>query len=182
MLRFARPKIVISSLILAAIALACGDSTRTMGPTAPSFWSGGGKSAAHEQATYHLATCKPRSPHFNSAGIGPNGGVLQVGPNKLVVPAGALDHHQTLTGEVDSLDVVNIEFGPEGLQFEVPAQLTLNTNGCAIPDGAMPQIVYVQDGVITEVIPSVFDAIHNKITGPIHHFSGYSIALLDDQQ
>jgi len=179
MLRLALPRAVIGALLCVCAALACTDNAGTVTGIKPRF-SQSPNGRAYAYGNRRLVQCSTREPHFNSALITPGGGWLQVGPNRLVVPPHALDRAIELTGAVRPLTVVNIEFGPEGLQFEIPAELTLNTAGCAIPPGATPYIVYVQNGEIEEVIPSVFDALHNKITGPIHHFSGYSIAFADD--
>ena len=177
MIRFAPSRRSFLTLLSVALALGCGDGTRSTAPFAPSFSNRGGIGNAYAYGRYRLAACSTRQPHFNAALVDAAGGILEVGPNRLAVPAGALEHSTLLSGLVLPIDVVNVEFGPEGLQFEVPARLTLNTTGCDIPPGVTPSIVYVKDGKVVEVIPSVFDRLHNRITGPVHHFSGYSIAF-----
>lgn len=175
--RFARRRTLVLTFALAGLAWACSDTPTHGSPLAPSFSR---DNAAHADAHYHLVLCSIRLPRVSSALIGAAGGELQVGPNRLVVPPGALNTPTRLSGFVLPLEAVNMVFGPEGLQFALPAQLTLNTAGCAIPLNATPSIVYVKDGQIAEVIPSTFDRINHKIIGPIRHFSGYSVAFHDE--
>lgn len=168
----------IGTTFLALAVLACSDGARSSGIVAPgasaSTLRANDRSA---QSRNQLVPCTKRTPLQGSAVIGPDGGTLAVGPNKLVVPPGALATRTLIAATVDADTIANIEFQPEGLHFAVPAQLTVSVAGCLIPRTASADIVYLRDGTIAEEIQSVFDRQGQKISGPINHFSEYSIAF-----
>ena len=103
-------RLTLSCILVAAFAGGC-DSTRA---------SGGGWAAAsgiNEQASFF---------------IGAEGGSLQLQQVALLIPAGALEQETEITVTVRQLDTPGVdslsavyEFGPAGLQFQLPAELEL---------------------------------------------------------
>jgi hypothetical protein len=167
-----------STLALAVAAASCGDATPSSGVAAPGADLLASKSSTgNSQGQSQLVPCANRQPLQASVVIGPGGGQLSIGPNKLNVPAGALASRTSITGTVVVDDVIHISFEPEGLQFAIPAELTVGIAGCQIPQKASADIVYLRDGQIMEQIPSTLDRQGQKVTGPINHFSDYSLAF-----
>jgi hypothetical protein len=125
-----------------------------------------------------LVQCAPLAPDSASAVIGPEGGVIAVGPHRLSIPAGALDTPTTITAIAPADSVNRIEFTPQGLTFAQPASLTMSYANC----GALAQLVpkrlaYTSDALaILELLPSVDDLLAHQVTGQLGHFSDYAIA------
>jgi hypothetical protein len=123
-------------------------------------------------------SCNPHGSHTNSGLFGPNGGILIVGSSALVIPGGALHDTVTISGTIPAGTASTIEFQPHGLQFFKPVGLVLNGNGCSIPDGVVPDVVYLSDeGAVLEVITALYDPHWKTVAAPIQHFSGYAIAF-----
>jgi hypothetical protein len=169
-----------AALLLAAIACSGGDATApSIGPTlspAPSHAAAPqGQSAS---ALGQLVACSRREPVTGSAVIGPRGGVVVAGRNTLIVPPGALREPVLITATVSADTVALVRFAPHGLQFRTPAGLVLDSEGCGIPDGAAPAVVYVDDaGTVLERIEAYFSPRWHAVAAPIEHFSGYAIAF-----
>ena len=121
------------------------------------------------------ASCTVTSPISGSARIGPFGGILDVGPHHVIVPPGALTQTVTLTGRVPAGNKLQIELGPEGLEFKRPAVLILDASGCS----SLPASLYIdyvdQDGTVLQRIQAVFSALLHIIVAPIEHFSIYAL-------
>ncbi|HEY0997599.1 MAG TPA: hypothetical protein VGD77_16535 [Gemmatimonadaceae bacterium] len=138
--------------------------------------------ASHYDRTDHparLVACSRRPEASDTELVGRRGGTLRFGGNSLTIPEGALDHTVRITARVvPNLDYLLVEFEPSGLHFDRPATLSLNVAGCALPHGSDPDVVYVgHDGRILERIEAVFSRWWQRVSAPIAHFSGYSIAL-----
>ena len=127
-------------------------------------------------ASVDLLRCQPQPFAGDAEVIGPDGGALKIGPHSLVIPKGALDHEVLLTGVAPTSELIQVQFGPHGLQFQAPAQLTLSYEQCMRPDKFTYRIVYVEDRRVLEFPPSLDDKTLKKVTAPIEHFSGYMIA------
>ena len=180
-----------TTLLLTAaffLALACGapDSTspsslsRTTGAATISNPASGRSDARGEQG-HELPTparCEPAEPVVASGTFGPEGGVLRIGESFLAIPAGALSSRVTITGRALGDRSSTIEFQPEGLRFRKPAGLVFSSNGCRIPPGVTPSVVYLgAGGRVLEDIPASYDHRRRRVAAPIHHFSGYAIAF-----
>jgi hypothetical protein len=125
-----------------------------------------------------IANC-PNPPKDNvSQKVGPAGGVVQVGPHTLVIPAGALSKDVTITAKTGGKNGNAIEFGPEGLRFDSYVRLTLDLSNCASWGLLrLPYVVYTSDLLaILEVEPSVLNNRAKTVTGYITHFSQYAVA------
>jgi hypothetical protein len=124
-----------------------------------------------------LLRCEPRPYDADVAIIGPNGGTLHMGAHELVIPKGALDREELITAEAPTTSLVNVRFGPEGLQFQTPAQLTLSYKGCVRPMSAEFLIAYLGQGNrILELLNSTDQKVDDKVEAGIDHFSRYAIA------
>jgi hypothetical protein len=124
-----------------------------------------------------LLRCEPQAYDADVAIIGPNGGTLRAGPHELVIPKGALDHEVLITAEAPTTSLVNVQFGPEGLQFLEPAQLTLSYKGCVRPTSAEFLIAYLGQGNrILELLNSTDQKVDDKVEAGIDHFSRYAVA------
>ncbi len=128
----------------------------------------------------NLLRCRPLPAAHASAVIGPGGGTLTVGPHTLAVPPGALSHLLTITGDVPSDTVNSIRFEPQGLQFVSghPPRLTMSYANCPLLGRLLPKrIAYTTDLLrILQILVSLDDALLQKVSAQITHFSRYAIA------
>jgi hypothetical protein len=124
-----------------------------------------------------LLLCSPQPYAVDSDVIGPEGGVLNVGSHRLVIPRGALSSRIRITGEQMKGKTNSVRFSPEGLQFERPAVLTMTYDNCALVL-LQKKIVYTDEQLkVLEVLRSL-DLFRSKsVTAPIDHFSRYAVAF-----
>jgi hypothetical protein len=121
-------------------------------------------------------TCDPHAPVTSRGVFGPSGGVLVVGGSRLVIPRGALGYPVTITGTALGDSSSTVQFEPHGLRFQAPVQLALSAQGCHLPSGGRPSIVYLgAAGEVLETIHATYLPHQNLVTAPIRHFSGYAI-------
>lgn len=125
-----------------------------------------------------LIKCSPLPPAWGSAWVGPLGGVIQVGPHTLSVPAGALDHSVLISAYAPSDKYNRVEFQPEGLQFKKSTSLTMSYANCNLLGILLPKhIAYVDDDLnILYLLQSLDNIGAQKVTGQVNHFSDYVIA------
>lgn len=124
-----------------------------------------------------LVTCNVRTTHTASADIGPMGGVLWVGPHRLVVPPYALRERVRISAVAPKGQYVQIQFEPEGLQFRKPTLLTMSYSECSLLSPLRLKIVYVNDRLeILEVLPTVTSLLTRTANAPVDHFSRYMLA------
>lgn len=124
-----------------------------------------------------LLRCEPKPYEADAQIIGPDGGTLQVGDHELVIPQGALDHEELITAEAPTSSMVDVDFGPDGLQFLKPAQLTLSYKDCVRPTIAQFLIAYLNQGnQILELLPSTDKKLDSEVDAEVDHFSRYAIA------
>ncbi|MEO8880339.1 MAG: hypothetical protein ABI446_08050 [Gemmatimonadaceae bacterium] len=72
---------------------------------------------------------------------------------------------------------VRVEFSPEGLQFAVPATLTLSYSSCVAPLLGGVQIAYLKADTVVEVEPSRDHLLTQRVSAAIRHFSSYAVAF-----
>lgn len=110
--------------------------------------------------------------------VGPAGGTIRVGPDSLVIPAGALDTNTTITAVVPSDSLAVIRFQPHGLTFAQPAALALSYAACPLAGLLAPaSVVYADDAWnILEIEPTSQHPLQTTVVGRIRHFSGYAVA------
>ena len=125
-----------------------------------------------------LVTCSPLPLDSARAEVGAAGGVIQVGPHTLTIPAGALDSTVTITATIVAGNVDAVHFEPEGLHFAEPALLRMSYAQCGLLASLVPkQVAYTSDLLaILEILPSVDDLSSATVTGRISHFSDYAVA------
>lgn len=169
--------------VFAILALGLGCSAdRTTAPSAARVVVTPSAVEGHYDRDDHpprLVACARRPESSDTEVIGRHGGTLRFGGHSLDIPEGALDHTVRITARVvPNVDYLLVEFEPSGLQFDRAPTLSLNVAGCAVPRGAAPDVVYVgHDGRVLEQIDAVFSRWWQRVSAPIRHFSGYSIAL-----
>jgi hypothetical protein len=127
-------------------------------------------------AVTDLLTCSPLPYDTESETIGPEGGFISVGRNSLFIPRGALTGRVRITAEQVRGTTNSVRFGPEGLQFEKPAVLTMNYDNCVLVL-VQKKIVYTDEQLkVLEVLRSL-DLFRAKVvSAQIDHFSRYAVA------
>lgn len=125
-----------------------------------------------------LLRCSPLPAASASATIGPDGGVIEVGPHTLTIAAGALPDTVTITADVPSTAVIRVGLEPHGLTFNGDVSLTLSYAHCGGLAELFPKrVVYTDGGLnILEFLPSLDDLVNQRVTGDLDHFSDYAIA------
>lgn len=139
---------------------------------------GSRRTAAIGSGQQTAINCIPRNPSYGTALIGAAGGDLIIGPHRLIVPPGALDHDVQISGTVPADKPFEINLEPHGLQFRKPAGLILDASSCT----NVPTIVYLIDQLtVSDPIIALYSNFWHTIACPIWHFSGYSIAFNHDE-
>ena len=109
--------------------------------------------------------------------VGPSGGVINVGPHRLVIPAGALAGPVQITADVPAERVNSIRFSPHGLTFAAPAQLTMSYANCTLAVLLPKRIVYTTESLsLLEILQSLDNALQKTVSAPVDHFSRYAVA------
>jgi hypothetical protein len=124
----------------------------------------------------HLLSCSPQPYVSRTQVVGTNGGTINIGTHKLVIPAGALSREHTIRAEQVTYRVNSVRFSPEGLSFAKPARLTLSYANCS-PLLLLKRVVYTDELLrILELIPSLDNILAQTVSGNIRHFSRYAVA------
>jgi hypothetical protein len=175
-MRFAKllvAPVVAGLVVLAACSQEQGSPMEPQAPV-PSFSSSGSGGS-------QLVECQPLPAATKSATIGFGGGVIQIGPHRLIVPPGALLMPKTITAKIVAGDVRNsVQFSPEGLQFTAGALLVMSYDNCK-HKGMFDhmKVVYTSNDLrnILELLPSIDIPINHTVIGTVSHFSRYAIAF-----
>jgi hypothetical protein len=180
-------KSFLPAMALAAVVACSGDAPTgpVIASTSPATASGttgyypGSRLTADVQAgRFTPVNCSPRITYEGSARIGPAGGVLRIGPHRLVIPAGALRRKVLISGTVPEGKPFQIDLQPHGLQFRKAAGLVLDATSCI----EVPPIVYIIDQVnVSAPIEAMYSNWWKTIACPIWHFSGYMVAFADGE-
>ena len=125
-----------------------------------------------------LLRCEPLPEARSTRTIGPDGGVINVGPHSLWIPPGALDRHVTITAYAPSDDVNAIQFSPSGLDFEHSAWLTMSYANCNLLGRLLPKrIAYTNNLLdILYYILSLDNIWTKQVIGKVDHFSKYAVS------
>ncbi len=135
-----------------------------------------------------LLSCRPLAYESVTQTIGPEGGVLEVRRNWLVIPRGALKEKVSITAVAPSDTLAMIRFQPEGLRFQQTAYLVAAYDNCRVKKAVTPRIAHVTDALdVIEFLPPVaapFDdprltKVHrgpHHVIGELQHFSNYAVA------
>lgn len=125
-----------------------------------------------------LLLCQPLEYEAAAAIIGPEGGEIRFGRNRLTIPAGALLTRTVVTAEAPTSLMVTADFSPHGLQFQKDVELRLDYDHCTQPllPGAF-RVVYLDDLLrILETPPSEDYRGSQWIRTWLGHFSKYAVA------
>lgn len=123
-----------------------------------------------------LLFCQLQDYDVTTAVIGPAGGQINVGNQRLRIPENALSEDVSITAEQVEGSVSSVRLSPEGLRFAVPAELTLSYNNCANVQ-RLKQVVYTDETLnILELTPSLDLISSSQVRGLINHFSRYAVA------
>lgn len=162
-------------IALAAALASCGDGTSPVSP--PSGPAAVGLRNENLLGISLLA-CSPLPYDSATQAIGPDGGTINVGVYSLTVPQGALADTVSITAVAPSGNVNLVQFQPEGLQFAVPAQLSMSYANCGLLGSLMPKsIAHTTDALdILELVPSLDNVLTQTVTGRLKHFSDYAVA------
>jgi len=141
-----------------------------------------------DQGGDSLLSCRPLPYDSVTQTIGPEGGVLEVRHNWLLVPRGALKDRVSITAVAPSDTLAMIRLQPEGLRFQKTAFLVAAYDNCRVTKGVTPRIAHVTDALdVIEFLPSVtaslndprFKKVHKgqqRVVGELQHFSNYAVA------
>lgn len=162
---------------LAAWACAGGDISSPSGSVRSAPMS---QAASEGTGGGPLLKCRRDGAFQSSADIGPSGGRLFVGHNRLIVPAGALTRTVHIVATVPRDTLAFVAFEPSGLVFSKPVRLVIDVRRCnlnAPSPGEGLQVVYLDDDFnILERIDARHDPFRQTVSASIHHFSGYGVA------
>ena len=125
-----------------------------------------------------LLQCTPLPYDSVTQTIGPEGGVMQVGPHTFTVPAGALDTAVTITAVTPSDTINRVQFQPEGLVFNGYTTLRMSYANCDLLGSLLPKrVAYVSsDLVILDYLPSLDNVLTQTVRAKVQHFSEYALA------
>jgi hypothetical protein len=175
-------KFAFAALTLAAITACTGDAPTMPVASASSstadrgqgYYPGQEKTFEIQSGKFVPLNCSPRRLAEGSAWIGPSGGVLQIGPHRLIVPAGALTRKVFISGTVPAGRPFQVDLQPHGLIFRKAAGLILDATSCV----DVPDIVYLIDQYTqSPPIRAIYSEWWKAIACPIWHFSGYMVDL-----
>jgi hypothetical protein len=124
-----------------------------------------------------LLTCEPQPYEAQTKVIGPLGGQINVGNHNLEILPLALPGDVAITVEQIEGSARSVRLNPEGLQFAIPAILTLSYVGCE--DTAHPKrIVYTDELLnILEWLVSLDLTSSSQVQTLLDHFSRYAVAF-----
>ena len=123
-----------------------------------------------------VLVCNPLAYAADVKIVGPQGGVLVVGPHRLAIPAGALREPTVITAEAPVSLARELRFSPHGTQFAVAPTMTMSYKGCVVPSGFESAVAYVDEGLDVLEWPKATDRRNGEVTSYIWHFSRYSTA------
>ena len=189
--------LLVCVIAFGAILASCGDHSAT-GPGAdpaslqpaashngPPNKPPGRKVSRQAQKLVH---CRPQHRDWTLKRIGPDGGVVEVGPYRLTIPRGALERRVVIGASIPGRTGINIvQFGPDGLTFRVPATLTMTYENCernpehgrghGSEEDASLRVAVVDDALnVLYYLPSVDRKREKTVTATVEHFTNYAIA------
>ena len=125
----------------------------------------------------NLLLCTPLDNESVTQTVGPSGGVINVGPHRLEIPAGALTEPVEITAQIPGGRVNSIRLAPHGLEFAQPALLTMSYANCTLAVLLPKRIVYTTETLsLLEILQSLDDALDETVSAPLDHFSRYAVA------
>jgi len=135
--------------------------------------SGGNASNGANAHTQPIACNVPARDSVSKV-IGASGGILDVGPTRLIIPPGALTKDTLVTGVVPAGNTVTVQFSPQGLHFKKPAGLIIDATNCS----NVPNVLWINEvGGENELIVAIYSNWWHLIAAPLDHFSLYTLAM-----
>jgi hypothetical protein len=170
-----------ASIALLGCALALELSCRDAGPLGVAAPPAPPAVLNFTGSTVHpkLLRCTPMRADTETETVGPNGGVIHVGPHALSIPAGALRWRVRITAIAPSDTVNRIVFAPEGLDFREAPLLTMSYANCRPRsfDDKPKRIAFTTDRLfILELLRSNDKPFAHTVSARIDHFSIYAVA------
>jgi hypothetical protein len=164
------------ALTASVVLWSCSDSSPVAPPPAPAVVSPDLLGTLN-QTINTLLPCTPLNAATASKTIGPAGGTINVGPHKLVIPAGALSSPVMITATIKSEKVNRVHFEPDGLQFAKPATLTMSYANCSVVSAlTLHRIVYVSPNLkIIQSLLSLDNLLNRTVSANLAHFSDYAV-------
>jgi hypothetical protein len=110
--------------------------------------------------------------------IGPQGGVLNLGHHRLIVPPGAVNDFVWISMSNASANAVAVDCNPSPFTFNLPVTLILSYRGTQYEDmdGTPPlSVIYMASNGSFQPLPSVVDPINLTVSAATNHFSRYII-------
>ena len=125
-----------------------------------------------------LLQCTPLPYVLTTQTVGPDGGVIRLGPHSLTIPAGALSAPVKITAELPVANVNAVRFWPSGLTFSRPATLWMSYQNCSLLGKLLPKrIAYTTDAfTIISYLLSIDLTFQRRVSGRLDHFSTYAVA------
>lgn len=182
-MKLSRLSFIGAFLLLAVVATSCGENSPTAPATPTAAIAPAPEGELLELLTpltrpLGLLTCRPLAEDWETKWIGPLGGVIEVGPHRLVIPAGALENWVRITAHMPTSRQNRVEFWPHGLEFEKTTFLTMSYANCDLLGILLPKkIAYTDGGLnILYLLQSIDNIFTKKVTGKLNHFSDYAIS------
>ncbi len=173
-----RTRVLFCSIVVAAALLtgSCSPDSRT--PTGVTAAQPSTDLSGALLSATGLLKCSPLPYATTTQTVGPAGGLIQVGPHSLFIPAGALAQPVTITAVLPVAPLNAVHFWPQGLQFSRPAYLTMSYANCNLLGQLLPKrIAYTTDNfqILNYLLSwDLFSA--ERVTGQVNHFSTYAVA------
>ena len=177
-MKFARATRLMAVLLAAGLAVSCGTEKTPTAPPPNASLVGNTLGTVTGLVVGTLLKCTPQPFDADSARIGPNGGILQMGNNALVIPPGALTSTIWIKGSALRDTVNSVRFSPEGLRFARPAALVMSYSNCDLLGGLLTpkRIAYTADNLrVLQWLPTYDNILSRTVTGRLDHFSRYAV-------
>lgn len=113
--------------------------------------------------------------------IGPEGGTLQVGEHRLVLPKGAVTERVKFTGVLLADRVLKVQFranGQDGYKFAQPAALTLGYGRCDVQTDPQRLRIYKIDPKTNRILAEMggkVDPNRRSVTAALNSLSTYTL-------
>ena len=164
------------ALLAGSLVAACRDGGPTAGPRTDSMQSPtttiNGVKLVLSPPSHRL-----RPAATATAVIGPEGGSISVDGAELTVPPGAVDQPVEFTAKNLLDGLYAYRFGPNGLQFNVPATLSIRVDSAV--EGLEPTdfriAVASDDASDWQIVGGVYDPVTQTVTTKIEHFTTYAL-------
>jgi hypothetical protein len=110
--------------------------------------------------------------------IGADGGSISTDGGTLTIPAGALGVPELISMRGPEDNLWAYAFGPNGLQFEIPATLEIRLGELGIDPSQLKAAGASDLGNDWQVIDeSMYDPERGAVVAPIQHFSQYALCI-----